>query len=115
MPGSAAIEIHKTCETSSAQRPTRSHIPIPVSVFLFTPFPPSHPDMERSWMSTFELSHGEQSDRELAAQSNKAMCELEENDDVFICIAHDASLLKTLPLLNTDPDADINDWKTRGI
>lgn len=39
---------------------------------------------------------------------------LDAHPGVFICLAHDAALFETLPLYNTDPDQDINDWKTAG-
>jgi len=37
----------------------------------------------------------------------------DESEDVLVCIAHDPSLLKVLPLLNMSPEKDINDWKTQ--
>ena len=42
------------------------------------------------------------------------MREFDASEDVLVCIAHDPSLLKVLPLLNVEPEKDLNDWKEKG-
>lgn len=92
--------------------------PTPCPCSIFTKFHRAHPDGHEVRHSPFfELSRTADTtfiDRRAAAQSVQAMCELEESPDVFTCIAHDASLVQALPLLNNNPAADINDWKARG-
>ena len=34
--------------------------------------------------------------------------------DVLVCIAHDPTLLKVLPMLNEQPEQDLNDWQAKG-
>ncbi|GJC79029.1 cytochrome P450 monooxygenase andK [Colletotrichum liriopes] len=42
------------------------------------------------------------------------MRELDVQDNIMVCIAHDASLLDVLPVFNKQPDRDINEWKKEG-
>ena len=41
------------------------------------------------------------------------MQEFDASPEVLVCIAHDPTLLKVLPVLNDQPDQDLNDWKRR--
>lgn len=50
----------------------------------------------------------------IAQQSVEKLKSLDMDPNVFICLAHDNILLETLPLYNTDPEKDINDWKCQG-
>lgn len=43
------------------------------------------------------------------------MQDFDASPDVLVCIAHDPTLLKVLPVLNNQPDEDLNDWKSRGF
>lgn len=54
-------------------------------------------------------------DRETAIRSIIAMQDFDASPDVLVCIAHDPTLLKVLPVLNNQPDEDLNDWKSRGF
>lgn len=47
-------------------------------------------------------------------KSIKAMQEFDASPDVLICIAHDPILLKVLPMLNEQPNRDLNDWRAKG-
>lgn len=42
------------------------------------------------------------------------MQDFDASPDVLVCIAHDPTLLKVLPMLNDQPDKDLNDWKIKG-
>ncbi|CCF33868.1 metallo-beta-lactamase superfamily protein [Colletotrichum higginsianum] len=53
-------------------------------------------------------------DIDLAADSVSKMRELDIEDNIMVCIAHDASLLDVLPVFNREPSRDINDWKKEG-
>lgn len=46
------------------------------------------------------------------ASVNKIML-LDAHPGVFVCMAHDKALFDTLPLYNSQPDQDINDWQDR--
>jgi glyoxylase-like metal-dependent hydrolase (beta-lactamase superfamily II) len=54
-------------------------------------------------------------DRETAIQSIRGMQDFDASPDVLVCIAHDPTLLKVLPVLNDQPDKDLNDWKSKGF
>lgn len=47
-------------------------------------------------------------------QSIKGLQQFDADPDVLVCIAHDPTLLKVLPMLNDQPDRDLNDWKANG-
>ncbi|KAK3706182.1 hypothetical protein LTR37_012883 [Vermiconidia calcicola] len=53
-------------------------------------------------------------DYKVARNIVKAMQDFDASPDVLVCIAHDPTLLKVLPVLNDQPDEDLNDWKARG-
>lgn len=39
----------------------------------------------------------------------------DSDPNVLVCLAHDAALLDHLPLFNTHPDRDLNQWKELGL
>ena len=43
------------------------------------------------------------------------MQEFDASSDVLVCIAHDPTLTKILPLLNNRPEEDLKDWKVKGF
>ncbi|KAF7547021.1 hypothetical protein G7046_g9138 [Stylonectria norvegica] len=92
--------------------------PQPCPCSLFMQLHPAFPDAEKAKTTPFfQLAAGELStflDMKSATQSVSGMREFEESPDVLVCISHDMVLLDILPLLNNQPDADINDWKARG-
>lgn len=54
-------------------------------------------------------------DYEIAKSSVLKMQALDQDDNVLVCLAHDAILLDTLPLFNKSPGENMNDWKIRGM
>lgn len=92
--------------------------PVPCPCSVFASLHPAYPDMAKSRSTPFFSLTEDQSriftDIEAAANSIEAMRQFEESPDVLVCIAHDIALVDVLPLLNKDPDADINDWQARG-
>ena len=52
-------------------------------------------------------------DPQKANESVRYLKEFDANEAVFICIAHDPALFEVLPLLNTSPTNDLNDWQTK--
>ncbi|KAJ5937119.1 hypothetical protein N7466_003569 [Penicillium verhagenii] len=54
-------------------------------------------------------------DFELARSSVLKMQALDQDDNILVCLAHDAILLDTFPLFNKSPEADMNNWKSRGM
>ena len=53
-------------------------------------------------------------DRETAMKSIRGMQDFEASPNVLVCLAHDPTLITTLPLLNSRPEEDLNEWKARG-
>lgn len=53
-------------------------------------------------------------DHVTAMKSINSMQDFDASPDVLVCIAHDPALLKVLPMLNDEPDRDLNDWKEQG-
>ncbi|KAH8890565.1 Metallo-hydrolase/oxidoreductase [Thozetella sp. PMI_491] len=91
-----------------------SSFPVPCPCSVFTHMHPSFPKDDSRTSPFFDVSrhaHSTFLDRDAAAESIQRMRAFEESDDVLVCIAHDPSLIKVLPLLNADPTKDINDWK----
>lgn len=48
-----------------------------------------------------------------AQKTVKLLQLLDANPNVFVCLAHDGALFDMLPLYNSDPKCDINDWKEK--
>lgn len=42
------------------------------------------------------------------------MQDFDASPNVLVCIAHDPTLLKILPLLNDKPNDDLNQWQSKG-
>ena len=40
---------------------------------------------------------------------------IDSDPNILVCLAHDSALLDHLPLFNTHPEKDLNDWKERGL
>lgn len=53
-------------------------------------------------------------DREKAMGSIRAMQDFDASPNILMCIAHDPALPKTLPVLNSEPHRDLNDWQAQG-
>lgn len=49
-----------------------------------------------------------------ADKSISSMKVFDACQDIFVCLAHDPSLLEVLPLFNHDSKADINNWREMG-
>ncbi|KIW17241.1 hypothetical protein PV08_04432 [Exophiala spinifera] len=49
-----------------------------------------------------------------AQTSVDKLVHFEQSANVLVCLAHDPALLKYIPTLNSDPSADMNDWRERG-
>lgn len=64
-------------------------------------------DVSRSPKGAYEFG-------DLAQDSVDKVKVLDAQDGIFICLAHDCSLVDILPLYNDDPTASINDWRSRG-
>lgn len=71
--------------------------------------PRSHPfyDASRDPAGAYDFG-------DIAQQSIDMVKVLDANENIFICLAHDGALVKTLPLYNNSSTSDINDWKDRG-
>lgn len=50
-----------------------------------------------------------------ARASVSKMQALDQNDDILVCLAHDAVLLDVMPIFNEDPKKDINGWRESGL
>ncbi|ORY07015.1 beta-lactamase-like protein [Clohesyomyces aquaticus] len=96
-----------------------SHFPIPCPCSMFTTAHPAGPQSENSKTSPFfEVTSFPQSaylDRVQAAESIRKLQKFDEDPNVFVCIAHDPTLLKVLPFLNNNPEKDLNNWKQAGM
>jgi glyoxylase-like metal-dependent hydrolase (beta-lactamase superfamily II) len=49
-----------------------------------------------------------------ARETLQKMQPFDDNPHVLVCLAHDTTMLKVLPTLNSQPDRDLNDWFARG-
>lgn len=50
----------------------------------------------------------------VAQQSVNRLMEFDAHPSVLVCFAHDQSLVRYLPTMNTKPNMDLNAWKSRG-
>lgn len=51
---------------------------------------------------------------EVASRSVQSLVAFDTCPRVLICLAHDETVLKTLPTLNNNPEDDLNEWEQRG-
>lgn len=96
------------------------YFPIPCPCSLFTRHHPLvEPGSEAAKSSSFfevtSVKPSSYHDREPAMNSIRAMQEFDASPDILVCIAHDPTLFKVLPLLNDSIDDDLNEWKERGF
>lgn len=54
-------------------------------------------------------------DPAVAQQSADKLILLDASPDVLVCLAHDETMLFSLPSLNKNPEDDLNKWKERGF
>ncbi|KAJ5777889.1 hypothetical protein N7520_001135 [Penicillium odoratum] len=54
-------------------------------------------------------------DFEVARASVLKLQSMDKNENILVCIAHDAVLLDYLPVFNKSPGQDINGWKSDGV
>jgi hypothetical protein len=96
-----------------------THLPNPCPCSLFTESHPAGPSSPSSLTTPFfEVTSFAQSaylDREQAAQSIKELQRFDEHPGVLVCIAHDPTLIRVLPFLNSEPQKDLNNWKEEGL
>ncbi|KAF2710157.1 Metallo-hydrolase/oxidoreductase [Pleomassaria siparia CBS 279.74] len=96
-----------------------AHFPIPCPCSIFTDIHPAGPASHESRTSPFfDVTSFAQSaylDRIQAAESIKKLGKFDQHPDVLVCIAHDPTLLTTLPFLNYDPEKDLNSWQVDGL
>ena len=60
--------------------------------------------------------HSTYKDPKAAVITAESMQKYFDSDpNVLVCLAHDPALLDHLPLLNTQPDRDLNSWKELGL
>lgn len=50
----------------------------------------------------------------IAQQSASKLIRLDASPNVLVCLAHDETMLHSLPTLNNNPADDLNNWKERG-
>lgn len=91
--------------------------PCPCSFFT-SHHPLAEPDSEEAKKTPFfnvpTITPSSYYDHVTAMKSIRAMQDFDASPDVLVCIAHDPTLLKVLPMLNDQPDKDLNDWKIKG-
>jgi hypothetical protein len=58
--------------------------------------------------------HSSYADREQAVEDQRKLLAFDASPDVLVCLAHDPTMLKVLPVLNDSASEDINDWKAQG-
>lgn len=51
----------------------------------------------------------------VSQQSVDKLLRFDASTSVLVCLAHDETMLRTLPTLNTHPKDDLNDWQKRGF
>ncbi|KAI9705394.1 MAG: hypothetical protein M1820_005224, partial [Bogoriella megaspora] len=66
----------------------------------------------------YGIAHGERSayvDPERTAKDVAKLAALDADPNIFICLAHDRSLPKSLPTLNKEPSVYLSDWQAKGL
>jgi glyoxylase-like metal-dependent hydrolase (beta-lactamase superfamily II) len=94
-------------------------LPRPCPGSIFTDVHPAGTSSEASKTTPFfKVSSSAQSaytDRKEAARSIQTLQVFDAHPDVFVCIAHDSTLLRVLPFLNDHPEKDLNNWQQQGL
>lgn len=95
-----------------------AHHPKPCPCSVFTAHHPaaSQGDFETRIQPFYRISTAPGSAYSFADAAQKTVKQLQlfdANPNVFICLAHDGALFDVLPLYNSYPDCDINDWKDK--
>lgn len=93
------------------------YFPSTCPCFLFGECHPGHSEESKRTTSYYTASKAAGSayvDPNVANQSIEGMKEFDASSDVLVCLAHDPGLFEVLPLLNTSPKNNINDWQARG-
>lgn len=73
-----------------------------------------HPQ-KRGDMSFYQISEAVAHDKEIATQSVGNMQEFDANDNFFVVIAHDATLLDETVGIEWFPHGTLKDWKAKGL
>ncbi|KAJ5385600.1 hypothetical protein N7517_003511 [Penicillium concentricum] len=96
----------------------RRHNPIPCPCSLTRHHPNADDEEARRTTPWYKMA-GEfptaYHDIDEARESVSKMGALDQNDDILVCLAHDAVLLDVMPIFNEDPKKDINGWRERGL
>lgn len=95
-----------------------AHRPQPCPCSVFTSHHPaaSQGDVETRTQPFYKISTAPGSAYSFADAAQKTAERLllfDANPNVFVCLAHDGALFDLLPLYNSNPDRDINDWKDK--
>ncbi|GLI81959.1 hypothetical protein PoHVEF18_010356 [Penicillium ochrochloron] len=101
-------------ESALAQR--KAPIPCPCS---FTPHHPYATNESEArtipWYNMASKIPTVYKEFEIARSSVLKMQVLDQDENILVCLAHDAILLDAMPLFNKTPEADINNWKIQGL
>ncbi|KAG8163356.1 hypothetical protein KVR01_006653 [Diaporthe batatas] len=90
--------------------------PCPCSVFTAHHPAASQGDVKTRTQPFYNISTAPGSAYSFAAAAQKTaelVLLFDANPHVFVCLAHDGALFDVLPLYNSDPTSDINDWKDK--
>lgn len=74
-------------------------------------------DSRHQFKPFYDISRSEHSaytDRDQAVLDVEKLQQLDANPNVLVCLAHDSGLLDVLPVLNHNPNQDLNHWKAKG-
>ncbi|KAE9973626.1 hypothetical protein EG328_004297 [Venturia inaequalis] len=91
--------------------------PSPCPCAMFGDCHPGHSEESKRTTSYYTASEAAGSayvDPNVANQSIEGVKQFDASPDVLVCLAHDPGLFEVLPLLNTSPNNNINDWQDRG-
>lgn len=104
---------------SSLDRDAYFPIPCPCSLFA-----DSHPSnaagtkpLDPCKTPFYRISTHETAAYTDSAESQRSVDKLivfDGSPSVLVCLAHDGTMLRKLPTLNSNPEEDLNDWKRRG-
>ncbi|KAF2015108.1 Metallo-hydrolase/oxidoreductase [Aaosphaeria arxii CBS 175.79] len=68
----------------------------------------------KPWFQVSDAPTSAYLDARTAQDSIDKMMAFDAEEDVLVCLAHDTDLLRVLPVVNTAPERDLNDWRGRG-